>query len=68
MIELFSFFLLKNDSSAYFPYDFFQYEKNFPHDNFADWQFYQLMTGSRSLVRDAEMPDSSALQYLAVFE
>ena len=35
--------------------------KSFPHDNFADWQFYQMMTGSKSLVRDDEMPNSNAL-------
>ena len=31
--------------------------KRFPHDGFADWQFYPMMTGSHSLVTDPEMPE-----------
>lgn len=31
--------------------------KRFPHDGFADWQFYPMMTGSHSLVTNPEMPE-----------
>ena len=30
--------------------------KNFPHEGYADWQFFPMMTGSHSLVNDAAMP------------
>ena len=35
--------------------------EKFPHDNFADWQFYELMTNSKSLVSDSDMPDFKPL-------
>ena len=31
--------------------------KRFPHDGFADWQFYPMMSGSHSLISDPEMPE-----------
>ena len=31
--------------------------KRFPHDGFADWQFFPMMTDSHSLVTDPEMPE-----------
>ena len=31
--------------------------KQFPVDGFADWQFFPMMTGSRSLISDPEMPE-----------
>lgn len=35
--------------------------EKFPHDNFADWQFYELMTNSKSLVNDNDMPEFKPL-------
>ena len=35
--------------------------EKFPHDNFADWQFYELMTNSKSLVYDNDMPEFKPL-------
>ena len=36
----------------------------FPHDGFADWQFFPMMRGSHSLVNDAGMPEFSPLMEL----
>ncbi|MBQ9788130.1 MAG: hypothetical protein IJW31_00825 [Lentisphaeria bacterium] len=35
--------------------------EKFPHENFADWQFYELMTNSKSLVTDENMPEFKPL-------
>ena len=35
--------------------------EKFPHDTFADWQFYELMTDSKSLVQDDDMPEFKPL-------
>ena len=35
--------------------------KRFPNEGFADWQFYPLMSGSTSFIRDAEMPEFSPM-------
>ncbi len=35
--------------------------RHFPHDGFGDWQFFNLMNGSTSIVYDSEMPEFQPL-------